>query len=235
MSRRRPVALAIVISLFGLVGGACSASGSEANDSGPTTSADASAVTTTEPSDEPEQDDPEDPGPQPDVPEPDDPEDPDDPADPGAEPVDSSQYSEALAAMLNQRDDLVWSDPDSIYCVAPLWIDAIGIDLLESEGVEPDDIVTEGMEVVQPYIFESVSPVMVDALETCEVDPAGFLVENWDAAGGYPADVGECISGEVGPEWMKTYLAATLDHSLTRYATDSELGVVFGNAHESCA
>jgi hypothetical protein len=217
---RKPVLLVLLV-VLGLSVAACGSSGSDdASDETTTTAAaddagdDAADETTTTQGGEPGEDG-----------EPGDDEVP--------EPVDVSEeeYVDALTTNLSSGSeddgDLVLSDEEAA-CLAPQWVDAITVDLLQQQGVTVEDLSDPGFDGADLGMELAQGEAMVAAFGACDIDVVALFTSALSM--GLEPDQQACIGDNVDPALVEDLLAA----SFSTGDSDAEFSAITDQLSTAC-
>jgi len=119
-------------------------------------------------------------------------------------------YTEAFAANLSGGDkdsgQLVIGE-DEAACVAPLWVDVIGVDALQAAGLTTDDVADPAFDGSVIDIDEDQGQEMVDAFETCDVDIYALFAES--LTGGLTPEQQSCVAENQDKELVNELLVKT--------------------------
>lgn len=117
-------------------------------------------------------------------------------------------YVDALLASLEAEDDVLPRDVAA--CVAPLWIDAIGVETLEDALITPEDLETGTDELGDLEYPRSTAEAMVDAFETCDMPLTEVIVAALPAEAREDPAVADCVEGAVEEDLLREALIAEL-------------------------
>ncbi|QXC63378.1 hypothetical protein KSP35_11640 [Aquihabitans sp. G128] len=124
---------------------------------------------------------------------------------------DAASYAASLAKGLASGDaasDELQVTDDEAACVAPKWIETIGVDALTSFGASPKDLEDPDFSFPDLKLDDEQGLAMIDAFVDCDVDIYGqfadVLSEDLDAT------QQACLEGELDEASTRQYLASAL-------------------------
>lgn len=161
--------------------------------------------------------------------------DPDPEPDPDPQPSgDEAEYVEALATGLVDldEDDLPVTE-DQAACIAPEWIDEVGVEALAGNDIAPGDLEDfELDEVFAPAIDRDTADAMVAAVVDCGIDLDAFVRQD-GLDDGQTEDQMDCFFDALPDGAIADVLAASLDQG-DDIAFDDPAIVALGEAYEEC-
>lgn len=119
-------------------------------------------------------------------------------------------YVDALVASMRSGDegDMVLTQ-EQAECVAPQWIDTIGVDALQDAGIEPEDIGDDsGTDLDELGLSEDQANALFDAFDDCDVDIAGEIIESLGGDEGLSDEDRECLTEAFDEELLRTIVVA---------------------------
>lgn len=124
---------------------------------------------------------------------------------------DAAAYAEALATGLSSGDaedgDLILSS-DEAECVAPDWIDIIGVETLTDADVTPGDLEDPDYQFADLGLDTDTGGEMIDAFGTCDVDIIDEFYETLSA--GLDDEQVACLTEELGDDQAREFLIEAL-------------------------
>jgi hypothetical protein len=148
-------------------------------------------------------------------------------------PVDVSEeeYVAALTENLSSGDEAAGQlvlDAGAAECIAPLWVEAMTVELLQERGVTVEDLSDPGFDGEALGMELSQGEDMVAAFGACDVD----VVELFSTAltQGLEPEQQECVQANADEELVEALLAA----SFSGAGSDTEFETLIGQLTESC-
>ena len=146
----------------------------------------------------------------------------------------AAPYVKALADNLAraENDDLPMSR-EQADCLAPRWVDTIGVDRFEAAGVTPEDIKNDDKtaDFEEFTLSESEAEVMYDAFGQCDVNLREMMIESMAGDSETPEAVRKCMEGVLTEEAIKTLMIMGLTEGDDAMDDDGPPGPT---AHERC-
>ena len=142
-----------------------------------------------------------------------------------------ADYLAAIERSLSSGDGLS-TTPEQAECMAPKWLDTIGVDRLKDRGVAPseigDDVNDDGSALSDLGLTDDEGTALYDAFGECDVDIRAQFVEF--ATDGQPPEIVECIDDALTPDLLRRVMIA----SIVQQAPDDELQADFEAAIGPC-
>ena len=118
----------------------------------------------------------------------------------------AAPYVKALADNLARaaNDDLPMTRAQAD-CLAPRWVDTIGVDRFKAAGVTPEDITNDDKtaDFGEFTLSESEAEVMYDAFGQCEVNLREMMLKSMGGDAETPEAVRKCMEGVLTDEAIK--------------------------------
>ncbi len=121
--------------------------------------------------------------------------------------AEAAPYVKAMAASLSksQNDGDLQMTPEQADCIAPRWVDTIGVDRFKEAGVTPeaiekDDNATDFKEFT---LTKPEAEVMYDAFGQCNVNLRELMLESMAGDAETPEAVRKCMEGVLTDEAIK--------------------------------
>ena len=115
-----------------------------------------------------------------------------------------ADYLAAIERSLASGDGLS-TTPEQAECMAPKWLDTIGLDRLKDRGVDPseigDDVNDDGSALSDLGLTDDEGTALYDAFGECDVDIRQQFVEF--ATDGQSPEVVECVDAALTPELLR--------------------------------
>ena len=93
---------------------------------------------------------------------------------------------------------------DQADCVAPRWVDAIGVDTFETQGVTPEEITDESEDELPTLgLDEAQGNDLYDAFEDCDVDVPGLLLDSISPAATSTSRRGDCLEDALDSDLVR--------------------------------
>lgn len=117
----------------------------------------------------------------------------------------AQDYADALVASYDPRSDDVFS-MDVVECVAPIWVEAIGVGTFQSAGVTPGDLEHGGAGLDDVELDQATAETIVDALPGCGLPLFDLFVDGLGSdVTDDPATVA-CVRGAVSETQVRDAL-----------------------------
>jgi hypothetical protein len=111
---------------------------------------------------------------------------------------------------------------DQADCMAPKWIDTIGVDTLQAKGIEPDDIGAEGSaDLTTLGLSEEQGNDLYAAFGKCDVDVKSLFIKSMSPD--LSAEDEQCLEDNFDDALMKQILVTTLTKGEDALDGDEEL------------
>jgi hypothetical protein len=126
--------------------------------------------------------------------------------------ADEQDYIDAMIESFDSEDpsELAF-DREQAECIAPKWLDVIGVDRLKEEGISPDDLNAENdMELSELNVSEDDANSMYDAFGDCDVDVRGLFLEQITADGDLTSEQKECLSDAFDDDLVRRIMVISL-------------------------
>lgn len=124
---------------------------------------------------------------------------------------DVDAYAENLAVGLASADEesgeLVLSTDES-ECVAPEWVDLIGVDTLTGADVAPEDLADPDFQFSDLGLDPETGGDMIDAFDGCDVDIIDEFFETLSV--GLDEEQVDCLADELGDDSARQFLIEAL-------------------------
>ena len=142
-----------------------------------------------------------------------------------------ADYLAAIERSLSTGDGLS-TTPEQAECMAPKWLDTIGVDRLKDRGVDPseigDDVNDDGSALSDLGLTDDEGTALYDAFGECDVDIRQQFVEF--ATEGQRPEVVECVADALTPDLLRRVMIA----SIVQKAPDDQLQADFETAIGPC-
>lgn len=140
-----------------------------------------------------------------------------------------ADYVEAIATSLGTSDEsgLVVT-PEEADCVAPEWVDVIGVDTFVDAGVAPADVAEDTFTPDELGLDVDQGLELIDAFEGCDVD---VYAQYFDVLSeGLDDTQKACLEGEFDQELSRQFLA----EALTQPEPSAELEATLDDIDQTC-
>jgi len=139
----------------------------------------------------------------------------------------ATQLAKGLSAGEKGSDELQVSAAQA-RCVAPKWVEAMGVDALTSSGTSPKDLADPDFDFPGLKLEPAQGLAMVDAFADCDVD---IYVQFYAVLSkGLDATQKACLQGELDQATARQFLA----ESLTTADISAQLGTTLGTIEKAC-
>jgi hypothetical protein len=147
-------------------------------------------------------------------------------------------YVAAIEAQFTNggADSLQMTDEQAA-CVAPKWLDVIGVDRLKEKGVTPDDIRadTDNEKLSTLSLGDDDATKMYDAYGECDVDVRAQFARSFAASAELPDDVEECVGDAVSDDLMQRLFVTSVTKGQAGLDADDQLTTDLTAALGKCA
>lgn len=132
------------------------------------------------------------------------------------------EYVEAMAASMQEDEDLPFADED-VDCLANGFVDALGgAERLEEEGITPEDLGSdEGLQDLGLELGEEEADGIAASFGNCDVSLAELVLS--EAGEDVPADVRECVEDNLDEDVLADFFATVLVDEETGEEPPAEL------------
>ena len=144
---------------------------------------------------------------------------------PGSAPAEAQPYIDSLAAgFTTGEDEDLQLTQEQADCVAPRWVDTIGMERITDAGIAPEDIGAEGnSELSELGLSEDEGNELYEAFGTCGVDLQQAFVDGIAASGDLPEDVAACLDEHFDADTLQQIMVVTITKGEDALAEDQEL------------
>ncbi|MGI8757439.1 MAG: hypothetical protein ACR2MB_16600 [Acidimicrobiales bacterium] len=148
------------------------------------------------------------------------------PAGSGPADVYATNVAKGLSSKSKDGSDLLL-DPKAARCVAPKWVDAIGLDTLQKKAPDPSDLAKSNYSYDKLGLSKDQASTMIDAFGKCGVDLYELLIRSLSV--GIPKDKQTCIRRELPPDLAQKFLVAALSGDV-----GGAIGEKIGKIDQTC-
>lgn len=144
--------------------------------------------------------------------------------------ITAEDYAAAFATGLTKGDpaaDLVLK-ADEADCVAPKWVDAIGVDTLHTQGVTVEQASSTTFDTTGFGLGDAEGQQMLDAFDACDVDIYTLMTDSLTA--GLTADQQSCVAKEIDHDLAD----AVLVKALSSQNSDTEFQALIDQLTKAC-
>lgn len=136
----------------------------------------------------------------------------------------AAEYRDSLVKGFSSGDpssgELVIPE-DAAKCVAPKWIDTIGVDTLRQKGTKPAELEENGYSFDELGLSTDQATTMVDAFASCDVDLYRLLIDS--LANDLDDTQKSCLEKELTPAVAKDFLITSLTAAIPSEETQKKL------------
>jgi len=163
--------------------------------------------------------------------------DDDDDAGGGDVSAEAQPYVDAIGAQFRTGDESeLQLSQEQADCVAPRWVDAIGVDTFEAEGVTPEEITDESEDELPTLgLDESQGNALYDAFEDCDVDVPALLLDSIVAGGDIDDATRDCLQDALDGDLVRSLMVAVVTQGDDALSEDEALAEEFSGALDGCA
>ena len=138
------------------------------------------------------------------------------PIDPSDVDGGKAAYAKALAPVVAEATGLGADQAtEAGKCLAPKWVDVIGVDGFAAAGFQPDDLEEMGARLGQLRVDESQAKEMAKGFDQCDVDLKAVAVAQLTAGPNVPASMKACLEEAITKESVE---AGFIDNLLGKEA-----------------
>ena len=143
----------------------------------------------------------------------------------GSAPAEAEPYIESLVAgFTTGEDEDLQLTQEQAECVAPRWIETIGVERITEAGIAPEDIGADGnSELSELGLSEDEGNELYEAFGTCGVDLQQAFVDGIAASGDLPEDVAACLDEHFDDDTLQQIMVVTITKGEDALAEDQEL------------
>jgi hypothetical protein len=143
----------------------------------------------------------------------------------GSAPAGAQPYIDSLVAgFTTGEDEDLQLTQEQAECVAPRWIDTIGVDRITEAGIAPEDIGADGnSELSELGLSEDEGNELYQAFGTCGVDLEQAFVDGIAMSGDLPPDVAACLEEQFDDDTLQRIMVITITKGEDALAEDQEL------------
>jgi len=119
----------------------------------------------------------------------------------------ADDYEAALVANLstgNEDEGALVMEQAKAECLAPLWLDAITVDVLQANDVTVEQISDPSFSSGKLGLEEAQGQAMVDGFDECDVDVAALLAQSFSL--GLEEEQQACVAENIDPEMVDALL-----------------------------
>ena len=149
---------------------------------------------------------------------------------------DEQPYVDSLVESFTSgdEDDLQLSE-EQAECVAPLWMDTIGMDRIQEARLAPDDIGAQGEgELAELGLSEAEGAELYDAFGDCGVDFVQVFVEGLGASGDLPLHTVACLGEQFDDDVLRRIMVTTITQGEEALEDSAELTDLLMTAFRAC-
>jgi hypothetical protein len=145
--------------------------------------------------------------------------------------ADAQAYVDAMIESFDNSDpDELQIDREQAQCLAPQWVETIGVDRLAAAGIEPQDFAAEGeVDLTTVGLTEDDGNAMYDAFGECDIDVKMLFVESFSADRGVSEKDQDCLADAMSDDLLRRIMVTTFVEGEEALNQDEELsGDLFG-------
>jgi hypothetical protein len=156
--------------------------------------------------------------------------DDDDDGDAGGGDVEVSEeaqpYVDAMVeGMVSSDDDEdLQLDQEQADCLAPRWVETIGVERLQDAGLEPDDFADDGdPDLSSLGLSEDEGGELYDAFGACDIDLKAEFIRSFTADQDLSEEDAECLGDAFSDDFLRRIMITTLVEGDEALEDDQEL------------
>ena len=120
-------------------------------------------------------------------------------------------YVKAMVAMISQSTGLEGDDATKASeCLAPKWVDIIGVAGFAKAGVRPEDFATMGGGLEQLGLTRTQAEKMVAGFDQCKIDLRAATLGQMSSQSGMSDEIAACLDKAITKELVEQGLVASL-------------------------
>jgi hypothetical protein len=125
--------------------------------------------------------------------------------------ADAQAYVDAMIESFDNSDpDELQINREQAQCLAPLWVEAIGVDRLAAAGVEPRDFAEEGdVDLTTVGLTDNDGNAMYDAFGECDIDVKTLFVESFSADRDVSEADQDCLADAMSDDLLRRIMVIT--------------------------
>jgi hypothetical protein len=154
-------------------------------------------------------------------------------ADDDGESVDEDDYVDAMIDSFDASDpDELQIDRGQAECLAPQWIEIIGVERMQENGIEPDDLREDSVDVelTEIGLTEDDGNALYDTFSDCDIDIRQIFIDSMsaDADDEFTDEQRDCIGESFDDDVLRRIMVTTLIEGDDALDEDDELtGEIF--------
>jgi hypothetical protein len=143
----------------------------------------------------------------------------------GSAPAEAEPYIDSLVAgFTTGEDEDLQLTQEQAECVAPRWVNTIGMERITEAGIAPEDIGADGnSELSELGLSEAEGNELFDAFGACDVDLQQAFVDGIAASGDLPEDVSACLDEHFDADTLRRIMVITITKGEDALSEDQEL------------
>lgn len=132
------------------------------------------------------------------------------PIDPESPPT-AEDYTAGIISLITGNTPLGADDQASVEdCLAPAWVEIIGVDTFVDKGLAPEDLTSMGGGLETLGLDQGQATAMMDAFDTCEIDVRSAVIAQITANPTLDEAAKACIEAKVTAEAVRQSFIADL-------------------------
>jgi hypothetical protein len=134
-------------------------------------------------------------------------------------------YVDAMVTSFQQGDeDELTLTAEQSECVAPRWVDTIGVERFEDAGIEPADISDDGDDELSDLgLDEEQGGELYDAFGACDVDVKGLFIESLAGEQDLAEEDRDCLAENFDDDLLRRVMVVSLTGGDDALQGDEEL------------
>jgi len=109
------------------------------------------------------------------------------------------------------EDEDLQLDQEQAECLAPRWVDTIGVDRLEEAGLEPEDFATDGdPDLSSLGLSEDEGGELYDAFGACDIDLKAEFIRSLTADQDLSDEDADCLSDAFSDDFLRRIMVTSL-------------------------
>jgi hypothetical protein len=124
-------------------------------------------------------------------------------------------YVDAMIAGMvssdDDEDDDLQLEQDQAECLAPRWVETIGVDRLQDAGLEPDDFATDSDPDLSALdLSDEEGGELYDAFGTCDIDLKAEFIRSLTTEQNLSEEDADCLSDAFSDDFLRRIMVISL-------------------------
>jgi hypothetical protein len=139
--------------------------------------------------------------------------------------ADAQAYVDAMIESFDNSDpDELQIDREQAQCLAPQWVETIGVDRLAAAGIEPQDFAEEGnVDLTAVELTEEDGNAMYDAMADCDIDVRSIFIGSLTTGASLSEEDIQCVDDAIDDDLLRRIMVTVLVEGDDGLNQDQEL------------